>query len=302
MGSSMSFKIRMKYSLLTQIKNECLKYQDVESGGRFIGSCYKKDAVTVINIEHIINAGPNAERTAVSLFQDRRFQRGLYNKMTRIDPSLCYIGSWHHHLCNGLRHASSGDFDLYHRTANHENHQVDFFIGLVVVPSDQHWADLKFYLVEAGSDTYQEFSIHDIEFYHENEIHNLEKMREMRKNDLATITTIFPMVNAFERCKRVVWKGRVNVRKTLIPIELVLHPNKSHWIIKTKRQFNLICLELNRKQFQSAGKLLFDFCLSVNPLSNVTTVSKKRKRLKSIRGRKKSYRFKKRVYLCGLRK
>lgn len=254
----------MKRSLTDEIKKECKAFNNVESGGRLVGSYYVENNNTHINIEHIIDAGINAKRTPVSLFQDQKYQRTVYQSLRKTDQSLFYFGSWHHHLCNGCPTMSNGDNSFYRRTVDHQNHSIPFFIGLIVVPSNENWGKLKFFLYEKGVRNHKELSLSEIFLYDEKPLQNIRSQVTIRKRDASFFEKYFPKVNSFLRTSKVIWKGFFSCKHRTIPVDISMHPQKSHWIIKSSNEFEVLTKTLNACMFQSASDLCKRFYDIIN--------------------------------------
>lgn len=126
-------KISLHRGVLTAIFDECDRHDHAETGGRLVGT-YKitrkrKLAVTALGV---IEPGPGATRSSVSLFQDGAHQEQVFRKLERKYPALEHLGNWHSHHVNGYPTLSQGDRDTYHRVVNHQNHNIDFFYALLV--------------------------------------------------------------------------------------------------------------------------------------------------------------------------
>lgn len=126
-------KISLHRGVLTAIFDECDRHDHAETGGRLVGTCEVtrkgKLAVTVLGV---IEPGPSATRSSVSLFQDGAHQEQVFRKLERKYPALKYLGNWHSHHVNGHPTLSQGDRDTYHRMVNHQSHHIDFFYALLV--------------------------------------------------------------------------------------------------------------------------------------------------------------------------
>lgn len=129
----LSFQITIAKGALESIFDECDLYDSHETGGRLIGAYKKTDDGLDIKLLGVIGPGPEAQRSAVSFFQDGAYQEGVFRKIEEAHPDVEHLGNWHTHHCNGLATLSQGDHTTYHRIVNHEKHNTDFFYALLVV-------------------------------------------------------------------------------------------------------------------------------------------------------------------------
>jgi len=128
-----SHKITIAKGALESIFDECDLYDSHETGGRLIGTYRKTGEHYEANLQGVIGPGPQAQRSAVSFFQDGDYQENVFRKIEEAHPEVEHLGNWHTHHCNGLATLSRGDHDTYHRIVNHEKHNTDFFYALLVV-------------------------------------------------------------------------------------------------------------------------------------------------------------------------
>jgi hypothetical protein len=126
-------KITVAKGTLESIFDECDLYDSHETGGRLVGSYRKVGDHYEIHLHGVIGPGPQAQRTAVSFFQDGDYQENVFRKIEEQHPEVEHLGNWHTHHCNGLATLSRGDHETYHRTVNHVKHNTDFFYALLVV-------------------------------------------------------------------------------------------------------------------------------------------------------------------------
>jgi hypothetical protein len=133
-------KVRLsipKAALIT-IFDECDGFDQDETGGRIIGTFEQNRDKLAIQVTGIIEAGPQARRSAVSFFQDGEYQEKVFRKIEDHHPEIEHLGNWHTHHMNGLQHLSGGgrdgggDIETYYRTVNHRNHNAPFFYALLV--------------------------------------------------------------------------------------------------------------------------------------------------------------------------
>lgn len=122
--------------ILDGIFNECDRYPDEETGGRLLGFYTWHGVDLNIDVQALIEAGPNARRTAVSFFQDGEYQERVFRAVERRHPKIEHLGNWHTHHPNGLRTLSDGDCATYRKCVNSPNHNTDFFYALLVTHSN----------------------------------------------------------------------------------------------------------------------------------------------------------------------
>lgn len=114
--------------VLGQIVAECEKYALDETGGKLLG-VYDDSTIRVL---YQIGPGPNARRTATSLFQDEEWQESEFRRIERKITNIDVIGSWHTHHVNGLKTLSSGDLATYNRHLTHKNWRPPFFLAILM--------------------------------------------------------------------------------------------------------------------------------------------------------------------------
>jgi hypothetical protein len=134
---------------LTQVFDECDRFDPNETGGRIVGR-YAIDpaGVLAIRVTGLIEAGPRAVRSPVSLFQDGDYQERVFRILERFDPDVEHLGNWHTHHVNGLRCLSFGDLATYYRTVNHPRHNPPFFYALLVTEKREGKQPLRRYNVQ----------------------------------------------------------------------------------------------------------------------------------------------------------
>ena len=128
-----SHKITIAKGALESIFDECDLYDSHETGGRLIGTYRKTGEHYEIHLHGVIGPGPQAQRSAVSFFQDGDYQEDVFRQIENVHPEVEHLGNWHTQHCNGLAMLSQGDHATYHRIVNHEKHNTDFFYALLVV-------------------------------------------------------------------------------------------------------------------------------------------------------------------------
>lgn len=124
-------RVAIAQPVLDAVFDECDRYEDVETGGRIIGT-YKSGRVLDIHVNGVIDAGPGARRARTSFFQDGEYQEQIFRAVERDHPAIEHLGTWHTHHVNGYPELSSGDLATYHRTVNHPQHNLDFWYALLV--------------------------------------------------------------------------------------------------------------------------------------------------------------------------
>lgn len=124
-------QITIPQQVLDAVFDDCDKYDDVETGGRIIGT-FKRGRTLDIHVNGMIDAGPAARRARTSFFQDGEYQTQVFRAIEEEQPAVEHLGTWHTHHVNGYPHLSSGDLDTYHRTVNHPQHNLDFWYALLV--------------------------------------------------------------------------------------------------------------------------------------------------------------------------
>jgi len=129
-------RLLMPKAALETVFNECDGFDQDETGGRVIGTFQEDRGKLLIRVTGIIEAGPQARRSAVSFFQDGEYQERIFRKIEDQHREIEHLGNWHTHHVNGLQHLSGGDIATYYRTVNHLNHNAPFFYALLV--TSQH--------------------------------------------------------------------------------------------------------------------------------------------------------------------
>ncbi len=150
MKSHSTDKIRLsipKAALIT-IFDECDGFHQDETGGRVIGTFEEHRGKVAIHVTGIIEAGPQARRSAVSFFQDGEYQERVFRKIEDHHPEIEHLGNWHTHHVNGLQHLSDGDIETYFRTVNHRSHNAPFFYALLVTAKHRSSDPLGRYTVK----------------------------------------------------------------------------------------------------------------------------------------------------------
>ncbi len=165
---SKNVRLTLPQAALRAIFDECDGFDQDETGGRVIGSFQEHDGKLVLEITGIIEAGPQAKRSAVSFFQDGNHQERVFRQVERSHPEIEHLGNWHTHHVNGLQHLSDGDIDTYHRTVNHPKQNTPFFYALLVTAKHTMSDPLrrytvKHYVIRRGDERVYEIPPHHVQ-------------------------------------------------------------------------------------------------------------------------------------------
>jgi hypothetical protein len=125
-------RLYLPKAALTTVFDECDGFDQDETGGRVIGTFEERRGKLAIHVTGIIEAGPQARRSAVSFFQDGDYQEQVFRKIEDHHREIEHLGNWHTHHVNGLQNLSGGDVETYYKTVNHRNHNAPFFYALLV--------------------------------------------------------------------------------------------------------------------------------------------------------------------------
>ena len=131
-------RLTLPQAALRAIFDECDGFDQDETGGRVVGTFQEHGDKLALEITGIIEAGPQAKRSAVSFFQDGKYQERIFRQIESSHPEIEHLGNWHTHHVNGLQTLSGGDIETYHRTVNHHNHNTPFFYALLVTAKTQN--------------------------------------------------------------------------------------------------------------------------------------------------------------------
>jgi hypothetical protein len=170
MKSHSTDKVRLvipKAALIT-VFDECDGFDQDETGGRVIGTYQEHKDKLDVHVTGIIEAGPQARRSAVSFFQDGEYQEQVFRKIEDQHHEIEHLGNWHTHHVNGLQHLSGGDIETYHRNVNHRSHNTPFFYALLVTAKHRSSDPLrrytvKHYLFRRGDERIYELHGHQVE-------------------------------------------------------------------------------------------------------------------------------------------
>ena len=141
-------RISMPKAALITVFDECDGFDQDETGGRVIGTFEEQRGKLAIHVSGIIEAGPQARRSAVSFFQDGEYQEQIFRKIEDRHREIEHLGNWHTHHVNGLQHLSDGDLETYFRTVNHRSHNAPFFYALLVTAKHRSSDPLGRYTVK----------------------------------------------------------------------------------------------------------------------------------------------------------
>lgn len=225
-------KISLHRGVLTAIFDECDRHDHAETGGRLVGT-YRitrkgKLAVTALGV---IEPGPSATRSSVSLFQDGAHQEQVFRKLERKYPALEHLGNWHTHHVNGYPTLSQGDRDTYHRVVNHQNHNIDFFYALLVTARNSEVAgdcryQIKHFVLFRNRSGEHEIPPGQVRIVDQPSIWPLPADRKetaeerfpldcaaQRAKDAEFIPEMFPGVRPFlaKRFKQIYWRGTITL-------------------------------------------------------------------------------------------
>lgn len=161
-------RLVMPKAALTAIFDECDGFDQDETGGRVVGTYLEHKDKLDIHVTGIIEAGPQAQRSQVSFFQDGEYQEQVFRKIEDQHRDIEHLGNWHTHHVNGLQHLSGGDIETYHRNVNHRNHNTSFFYALLVTAKHRSSDPLrrytvKHYLVRRGDERVYELHGRQVE-------------------------------------------------------------------------------------------------------------------------------------------
>lgn len=119
--------------VIASIFAECNRFDSHETGGALIGTYQGSTASDfTITVAGVIDAGPQAQRTATSFFKDGDYQERVFRQIERKHPEIEHLGNWHTHHMNGYPTLSPGDRATYHKNVNSKNHNTDFFYAFLV--------------------------------------------------------------------------------------------------------------------------------------------------------------------------
>lgn len=143
--STDDIRLLIPRAALIAVFDECDTFDQDETGGRVIGTYREHRGKLEINVTGIIEAGPQARRSAVSFFQDGAYQEQIFRKIEDHHREIEHLGNWHTHHVNGLQQLSGGDIETYYRTVNHRSHNTPFFYALLITAKHRSSDPLRRY-------------------------------------------------------------------------------------------------------------------------------------------------------------
>jgi hypothetical protein len=143
--STADMRIILPQAALITVFDECDRFDRDETGGRVVGTFEEVGGKLTLSVTGIIESGPQAQRTAVSFFQDGAHQERIFRQIERRHPEIEHLGNWHTHHVNGLPRLSGGDIETYFRTVNHHNHNTAFFYAQLVTAKHRTTDPLRRY-------------------------------------------------------------------------------------------------------------------------------------------------------------
>lgn len=129
-GDTRSYKVVITQKTLERIVDLYHEFPNVENGGRLLGF-YGNDGKTIY-VKEVLPPGPNARRTKSSLFQDGIWQTWIFKKIERQFQDIHFVGSYHHHVCNGLPVLSTGDISGYRKLLCDARSDLPFVAALLI--------------------------------------------------------------------------------------------------------------------------------------------------------------------------
>lgn len=248
----MKYKIIVPENLLHDISKECDKYPNLETGGRLVGKVHYNRYSVTINIEQLIDAGENAKRTAGSLFQDSNYQARIFSSLASKDRLIEYLGSWHSHHCNGLDTLSGGDEQTYHNIANHQKHNLNFFLAMLVVQgANGNKYDCKFFIFTRNNSDYFEVKNSDILV--------IRKVpTRVITQDYQIIKEMFPHFNLFQKNGQFIWQGELSLPNSKCNVKVISGSKYDQWSVVSNKS-----RVINAPKFDSAFKALFSFYIQL---------------------------------------
>lgn len=222
--------VSVRSNALLSIFDECDRYDHDETGGRILGVCRRThDGSVCIDVNGVIEPGPNARRSSSSFFQDGQYQAQVFRRLETAHPNIEHLGNWHTHHVNGCPTLSGGDIATYQRIVNHEKHNLDFFYALLVVarmPKQQGLERyrVRHYILFRGDENVYEIDPADVVVTNEPTIWPAERKARapavessrnvaVRAKDKEIISEIFPDLRPYlsKRTSTFYWKGPVRL-------------------------------------------------------------------------------------------
>ncbi|MGO9021333.1 MAG: hypothetical protein ACLQVJ_23590 [Syntrophobacteraceae bacterium] len=141
-------RLILPQAALKVIFDECDGFDQDETGGRVIGTFEEDRGKLTLHVSGMIESGPRAQRSAVSFFQDGKYQERIFRQIENRHPEIEHLGNWHTHHVNGLQNLSGGDIATYSRTVNHHHHNTPFFYALLVTAKNSTFNPLRRYSIK----------------------------------------------------------------------------------------------------------------------------------------------------------
>jgi len=277
-------RLVMPTAALVTVFDECDGFDQDETGGRVIGTYQEHRDKLDIHVTGIIEAGPQASRSAVSFFQDGAYQEQVFRKIEDQHREIEHLGNWHTHHVNGLQHLSGGDIETYYRTVNHRNHNTPFFYALLVT-GRQKSADplrrytVKHYIFRRGDERIYELHGNQVEIvekplvwpasvgshavHRERSEPSSSPARPDRAYDNHTIQEFYPGIRPFSSPKLgVYWRGALDLLDGSSVQVVVLEdaaghvPKYSATLRDAPTTLQDVADELSRVEFSSARAAL----------------------------------------------
>lgn len=141
--------VSVRENALQSIFDECDRYNHDETGGRILGVYQRtRNGSVHIDVNGVIEPGPNSRRSRSSFFQDGDYQAQVFRRLETLYPEIEHLGNWHTHHVNGYPTLSGGDIETYKRIVNHKDHNLDLFYALLVVAREPRKKDLERYRIQ----------------------------------------------------------------------------------------------------------------------------------------------------------
>jgi hypothetical protein len=150
--------ISIARGVLESVFDECDRYDADETGGRLLGTYRQNKNHLDIQVNGVLEPGPNAQRTPTFFMQDGDYQERMFREIEAVHPDVEHLGNWHTHHVNGLQTLSNGDKATYNRVVNHAKHNTDFFYALLVVKKNRSHPryTVKHFIFRRGDDNFYE--------------------------------------------------------------------------------------------------------------------------------------------------
>ena len=290
--------ITVRTKVLQTVFDECDRYDNIENGGRILGTFKHNDDGTLqIQVNGVIDAGPDARRSNASFFSDGNYQADVFRRIERSNPDVEHLGNWHTHHVNGYPTLSSGDIATYRRIVNHKKHNLDFFYALLVVQRnpDSHASDryrVRHFVLFRGDDDVYEIDSKQVSFSTEGAIWPIPYESEsgssqhdltIRAKDKEIIQCLYPSVQPYQSAhmKKFYWRGPIKlVDNTIIQITVLEltddHSNSKPQYAVFVKDTPIACPEITEQldtRFYSAAEAVYSVEKKMNQLLYRTACS-----------------------------